>query len=68
MRIIKSGWKNPLMRGKCESCGCEIECNKSEVTICNDDPDYPFSIKCPQCKIIVGVNFVYEKEFQVQIR
>ena len=36
MKIIKEG-KIPLFEGKCEFCGCEIQCEKKEGTISYKD-------------------------------
>lgn len=44
--------KEKKMRGKCQQCGCRVECGKSEATLLvdRDSPDGAYHVKCPQCK------------------
>lgn len=65
MRIISPGMpQNPKMRGICETCYCEIECQESETKTLRDRDTQPGMatqyVKCPNC----GDDFLWVKEVE----
>jgi len=51
MKIISKPKKQKKLRGRCQHCGCLIECSENEATLLvdRDSPEGAYHVKCPSC-------------------
>jgi len=59
MKIIKHGKCVRLFRGTCESCGCVVEADRTEIDYQKSDGDMPYRIVCPECTTLIGMDEVF---------